>query len=427
MGFHNLNWNKTSKEKIPTDLLEREILKYNNFEELKKAWLFQIKHGIYWHITDNPNFTINPEMGPRDMSSLSSGKMDIGKLMITSDLENWSDYYGDSRLYAALIDMSLVPNSEFYQVSRGFGNEFYVTDPSLAKVVSVYPIEEALLIDKNYDMILPQSEKELHDLYDKVHGIISFRKDWYKEARYGGSEQERGIFCHGTKGSNLRSILSQVLIPPQFINDWEKHEGLWSSVKLASSGIIKIAIKRYGPVYHGSRTGGIKSFDFRFLGTGVVRNKTKGFFFTSSYENALYYTDPIEIENSSEYLDEDDIQVYGDGPYYALIGENVNIGGFSTEEEALSTAKTVINKNNMLIDANTEGVIYEQRSEEQVYTAYLTMDNPLIVEGGHPSTIANEALQKGYDGAIIKDVVDGNIESDIYVVFDQSQIELEKK
>ena len=37
--------------------------------------------------------------------------------------------------------------------------------------------------------------------------------NWYKVARYGGAEQERQIFYHGTRGSLLPTILSQGLIP----------------------------------------------------------------------------------------------------------------------------------------------------------------------------------------------------------------------
>ena len=99
----------------------------------------QIKHGTYWHWTDDPNFTIDLNKGPRDMSSMSSNKMSVGKLMITSDFKYWSDYGPEEkgRRYAALIDMSDVPRKEYYQVNRGFGNEFFVSDPSKAIVIKV--------------------------------------------------------------------------------------------------------------------------------------------------------------------------------------------------------------------------------------------------------------------------------------------------
>ena len=66
--------------------LAAEALKCSSFEEFERAFLGDIKHGTYWHWTDDPNFVIDPSKGPRDMSSLAAGKMDSGKLMVTSDL-----------------------------------------------------------------------------------------------------------------------------------------------------------------------------------------------------------------------------------------------------------------------------------------------------------------------------------------------------
>ena len=52
--------------------------------------------------------------------------------MITSNLDDWIDEYPD-RKWVAVIDMSDVPRAAYYQVNRGFGNEFMVLDPSRAK------------------------------------------------------------------------------------------------------------------------------------------------------------------------------------------------------------------------------------------------------------------------------------------------------
>jgi len=158
--------------------LLNEALKYDTFEEFEKSWLRQIKHGQYWHITDNPNFKIDTNLGPRDMSSLGTGAIDKGKLMITSDLDYWSDSYTDIRLtggrprrYAALIDMSNVPKDQYYQVNRGFGNEFFVNDPSLAKVIDVMPIEKALKLSENWNKQKPQNKEQLKHIYNKAHNV----------------------------------------------------------------------------------------------------------------------------------------------------------------------------------------------------------------------------------------------------------------
>lgn len=53
-----------------------------------------------------------------------------------------------------------------------------------------------------------------------------------KEARYGGSDKEVAIWYHGTRGKNLRSILSQGLIPDPKERAWSEDED--ASVNLPS-------------------------------------------------------------------------------------------------------------------------------------------------------------------------------------------------
>ena len=159
-----------------TDLpgLAAEAIKAGSFDEFKRDFTIQLKHGIYWHLTDNPNFDIDLSLGPRDMSSLGGGGVSPGNLMLTSHLEYWVDTYNEeddiTRPYAALIDMSDVPRKAYYQVNRGFGNEFFVSDPGSARVLSVMPIDAALSFDLSYDSQLPQSEEELREFYEDVVG-----------------------------------------------------------------------------------------------------------------------------------------------------------------------------------------------------------------------------------------------------------------
>ena len=148
--------------------LAYEARKYDSFEDFKKAFLGQIKHGKYYHVTQDANFKIDPQRGPRDMSSMASGRETPGKLMITSDLPNWADYYSGSRPYAAIINMDEVPKDAYKQVNRGFGNEFYVDDPTKAKVETIIPIKTAKKRDRYYSSKLPGSETELRSFYDKA-------------------------------------------------------------------------------------------------------------------------------------------------------------------------------------------------------------------------------------------------------------------
>lgn len=151
--------------------LAAEALKCSTFEDFFKAFAGEIKHGTYWHITDNPNFVIDPQKGPRDLSSMStSNRQDAGKLMITSHLDNWIPYFSN-RPYAALIDMSQVPANAYYQVNRGFGNEFFVSDPSKAKVLATYPIAKARRINMYRHKQLPQSMDQLQKFYEQVRAM----------------------------------------------------------------------------------------------------------------------------------------------------------------------------------------------------------------------------------------------------------------
>jgi hypothetical protein len=157
--------------------LVEEARKFQSYEEFERAFLGEIRHGQYWHLTDNPNFSIDPTRGPRDMSSISGGQTSPGKLMITSHFENWDSYYNDpdnpergvSRPYAAEIDMRGVPSKAYWQVNRGFGNEFWVDDPSGARVARVVPVEEARKRVEEYNDLLPRGREELRSIWDRAH------------------------------------------------------------------------------------------------------------------------------------------------------------------------------------------------------------------------------------------------------------------
>ena len=146
-----------------------EARKCKTFEEFEQDFLGDIKHGMYWHVTDNPNFSIDPTTGPRDMSSMGKPTVDVGKIMITSHLDHWASYYGKARPYAALIDMSEVPKNAYRQVNRGFGNEFFVFDTSKAKVVEVMPIAKARRLDRRHHAMLPNSSAELRQIFETAH------------------------------------------------------------------------------------------------------------------------------------------------------------------------------------------------------------------------------------------------------------------
>ena len=144
--------------------LAAEARKAGSWDRFRRDYLDEIKHGTYWHWTDDPNFQIDPEKGPRDMSSLGQARITKGTLMITSDLLYWEDY--GNRPYVALIDMRDVPRDAYYQVNRGMGNEFWVSDPSRARVVKVYTKGQAKRLNKKLHAMLPASDDQLKAFYE---------------------------------------------------------------------------------------------------------------------------------------------------------------------------------------------------------------------------------------------------------------------
>ena len=151
--------------------LAAEARKAGSYEEFKKDYLRDIKHGQYWHVTSDPKFFIDASKGPRDMSSMANNRGGkAGDLMFTSDLENWADYYGKERTHAALLDLSSVPREAYRQSARGFGNEFYLSNASNsgARVVKVVTVGTAKKMSKQYDRLKPQSYEELEEFYNLV-------------------------------------------------------------------------------------------------------------------------------------------------------------------------------------------------------------------------------------------------------------------
>jgi len=144
---------------------------FDTFEDFQSNYCCKNFHGLYWHLTDEPNFVIDPKKSPRDMSSLAISQNGNPGLMVTTDIACWDATFEQSRKYAALIDLSdLIPNVDYKHTSRGFGHEMYIFKPEKARVVKVLPIQKAkrlsnLLYKKKY----PDSAEKLKKIYDLVH------------------------------------------------------------------------------------------------------------------------------------------------------------------------------------------------------------------------------------------------------------------
>ena len=166
------------KSKFKQDILyplKRESLKFDDFKKFSDSYSIYGNHGLYFHLTSNPNWKYNPEIGSRDMSSMANGSSQKGSLMVTSDLENWDYEYNfdedenprtsNTRDYVALIDLGDVK----YHIGfgRGFGHELYIYPDEAKKVIvlDVLPIKEAREFFKNWVNIRPDSEKKLFKLW----------------------------------------------------------------------------------------------------------------------------------------------------------------------------------------------------------------------------------------------------------------------
>lgn len=158
------------------DALIKFAKHFPDFKEFSRFYSQDINHGYYWHLTDKADFKLSDELGPRDMSSMAGGRVkEPGAFMVTSHLEHWDDFYNDpevSRPYVALLDLSEIDPKFLKQVGRGFGNEMYLNKENArkAKIVSVMPVERARVVDQELHMSIPQSERELYELWSKAHG-----------------------------------------------------------------------------------------------------------------------------------------------------------------------------------------------------------------------------------------------------------------
>lgn len=173
--------------------LRSEAVKAGSFENFRKDYILQMKHGLYFHVTDDPNFEIDALKGPHDYSSLADGSMRPGAFMFTSHLDYWLGEFED-RKFVAILDLSGVPRNEYRQVNRGFGNEFFLNDASGVKVMKVVSRSQAIKIDREHQSRLPQNEKELRVFYfNAIRYSIQERIERILKENYTMEDEERSF------------------------------------------------------------------------------------------------------------------------------------------------------------------------------------------------------------------------------------------
>ena len=279
-------------QRIPTRLrpLAEEAVKYDTFDEFETAFLRDIKHGRYYHVTDNPNFTIDPLRGPRDMSSMAGqAAPQKGKLMITSDLGTWAEEYKGTRQYVAIIDMSQVPKNKYWQVNRGFGNELWVDDPSMAKVIKVVPMKQAKVDARLHQNALEEritGSTALENFYNEVKGIESAQmvstQVLNQEPKNISSEGESNLRVEIKDGKNPGEKILSAYLNSQIAGQLSMIEGtrtitiamIYTEVEFRGRGIggalVKTALEYAGSVGKSLLSGSLSG-----AGTRLLRNLEK--------------------------------------------------------------------------------------------------------------------------------------------------------
>src|SRR5690606_19480669 len=163
--------------------LKQRALRFDNFKDFSHDYSISVNHGIYYHLTDNPDWTYRTDIGSRDMSSIAGGQiLDPGSFMVTADLDYWDSTYnrdGDDKLlknpprpYVAIIELSNL--EQINPTVRGFGHEIYLFPDGKqsakdAVVVKVVTREQAQAFARRYDKKKPGSEEELRELWEEAH------------------------------------------------------------------------------------------------------------------------------------------------------------------------------------------------------------------------------------------------------------------
>ena len=219
---------------IPSNLLHvaRMARHYSNFDEFSHDWSVKNYHGLFFHLTNNPEFTIDPTLGPRDNSSLGTGKMSAGKLMVTTDIENWAETLGP-RPYVAVIDLTeLEPGVDYGDATRGFGQEIYVSNPTNARVAMTMPLEEAIEFSRYlYEDVYPHSKSELREIWEwaQAQPVLRGGPGSGHRGHRGRPGKRGGSLPDAVAGENLRQYLTGIPKTP-----------LWAPVNRAIDAIEKV-------------------------------------------------------------------------------------------------------------------------------------------------------------------------------------------
>ena len=184
---------------------------YSTFEEFSHAYSVDGLHGRYWHLTDDPNFQVDPNWHPSDVpAGQQEGYHDdsyAGGLMVTTDPTQWpADALGE-RAYAVQVDLHGEPGRDYVDPKRGY-NELYVSNLSTVTTGSVISRDSATSAASRYFQTIPQTPEELKLVWDEAHTTGKRRAG--ARVKHGDHDQsDHGNWAHGGGGGTDTVVTSE--------------------------------------------------------------------------------------------------------------------------------------------------------------------------------------------------------------------------
>lgn len=171
----------------------------------------------YWHLTDDPNFNVDPQRAPFDATAPDQSQSTPG-LMVSQDPHYWASMFQshpeelaageyenpNPRGYLAEIDLSGVPADQHWLTNRGFGDERWINAPAAAQVKRVWPLAEGL---QEFDRQAPEREAEAWGQQRQAADIpgseMSDSHDWPDPTEPRSSEPPAPPLCTCAEGLKL--------------------------------------------------------------------------------------------------------------------------------------------------------------------------------------------------------------------------------
>jgi hypothetical protein len=246
--------------------LEQQRQERQEYDANKGAWgigqpVMSREASSYWHVTDDPNFQVNPNQIPFDTNE---GKKP--GLFVSQDPHYWasmfnshpeelaSNEYENETPRGYLAEMNVQPEGFG---NRGYGQEWFIDHPSQDQVKRVWPMQEGL---NEYDRQAPDREQEAIQQWQHT-GALDFNpgghpfrqnKQWMQEwgrgaitpdgemhtwpesqALHNEMIHQLGFTPYSDDSVTFR-ISPQGQVRPQDVGPWQNKSDSWIEQQIAS-------------------------------------------------------------------------------------------------------------------------------------------------------------------------------------------------